>query len=91
MSPPYEMHRRNVGRGHDPAAEMAYGSFQLSTAKSPRLPNYDYSASNFDFLTICTNQKNVIFGAPEAKQNSKSGGLMSPPYRENPINPINRN
>ena len=32
--------------------------------KHPRLKNYDYSAPNYYFITICTDQKKCIFGDP---------------------------
>ena len=32
--------------------------------KSPRIPNFDYTASNYYFITICTNGKACIFGPP---------------------------
>ena len=30
--------------------------------KSPRLPNYDYSSTNYYFITICTHEKKCFFG-----------------------------
>ena len=30
--------------------------------KSPRLPNFDYSSTNYYFVTLCTHNKNCIFG-----------------------------
>ena len=37
--------------------------------KYPRLKEYDYTQKNFYFITICTDQKKCIFGAP---------GLLNP-------------
>ena len=33
--------------------------------KSPRIPDYDYSNNGFYFVTICTHNKECIFGKPE--------------------------
>ena len=33
--------------------------------KHPRLKNYDYSSSNYYFITICTFDKSCIFGRPD--------------------------
>ena len=33
--------------------------------KSNRLPGYDYSSENYYFLTICTHNKQCIFGKPK--------------------------
>ena len=30
--------------------------------KSPRLPDFDYSSTNYYFITICTHEKQCIFG-----------------------------
>lgn len=35
--------------------------------KSPRIPNYDYSAENYYFITICTHNRNCLFGLPQAQ------------------------
>ena len=32
--------------------------------KSPRIPGYDYSSSNYYFITICTQKHRCIFGSP---------------------------
>ena len=32
--------------------------------KNPRLKGYDYATPNYYFVTICTHQKNCIFGKP---------------------------
>jgi REP element-mobilizing transposase RayT len=32
--------------------------------KPTRLPNYDYSTENYYFITICTHEKQCIFGKP---------------------------
>jgi len=34
----------------------------LSKRKLPRLPGYDYSAENYYFVTVCTQQKRCLFG-----------------------------
>ena len=34
--------------------------------KSPRIPNYDYSLPNYYFITICTYEKECLFGEPGA-------------------------
>lgn len=33
--------------------------------KSPRIPNYDYSLNGYYFVTICTHDKECLFGTPE--------------------------
>jgi len=33
--------------------------------KSPRIPDFDYSGDQFYFITICTHNKQCIFGEPE--------------------------
>ncbi len=33
--------------------------------KSPRLKDFDYSTPNYYFVTICTSEKECLFGAPE--------------------------
>ena len=33
--------------------------------KSPRMRHYDYSQAGYYFITICTRNKNCLFGAPE--------------------------
>ena len=35
--------------------------------KSPRMPHYDYSTGNYYFVTICTHEKQCIFGMPQKK------------------------
>ena len=37
--------------------------------KSPRIPNFDYSSSNYYFITICTHNRRCIFGQPDALNN----------------------
>ena len=37
---------------------------ELPKRKSPRIPGYDYCATNFYFITICTCNKQCIFGDP---------------------------
>ena len=32
--------------------------------KSPRIPGFDYSSSNYYFITICTHEHHCIFGLP---------------------------
>ena len=32
--------------------------------KATRIPNFDYSSYNYYFITICTHEKNCIFGTP---------------------------
>ena len=32
--------------------------------KATRIPNFDYSSCNYYFITICTHEKNCIFGTP---------------------------
>ena len=39
---------------------------KFSNRKSPRLKNYDYTQSSWYFVTICTNEKHCIFGAPDS-------------------------
>lgn len=36
----------------------------LPKRKSPRIPGYDYSTANYYFITICTHEKQCIFGNP---------------------------
>ena len=33
--------------------------------KSARIPNYDYSACNYYFVTICTHNRHCLFGSPD--------------------------
>lgn len=35
---------------------------EYSHRKSPRITNYNYSTCNYYFITICTHEKNCIFG-----------------------------
>jgi len=37
---------------------------EYSNRKSPRIPAYDYSSPNYYFITICTHNKECIFGEP---------------------------
>ena len=37
--------------------------------KSPRIPKFDYSSSGYYFVTICTYNKNCIFGTTEKLSN----------------------
>ena len=32
--------------------------------KTTRIPNYDYSSSNYYFITVCTQKRRCIFGLP---------------------------
>ena len=43
--------------------------------KSPRMPNYDYSKDNYYFVTICTDNKNCIFGS--VKELSRYGKIAA--------------
>ena len=36
---------------------------ELQKRKSTRIPNFDYSRNNYYFITVCTHQKNCIFGS----------------------------
>ena len=36
----------------------------LPKRKSPRIPGFDYSSVNYYFVTICTHDKQCIFGDP---------------------------
>ena len=38
---------------------------ELPKRKSPRITGYDYSTPNYYFITICTHDKQCIFGKPE--------------------------
>ena len=37
---------------------------ELPKRKSPRIPGYDYRTTNFYFITICTYNRECIFGEP---------------------------
>ena len=37
---------------------------ELPKRKSPRIPGYAYSTPNYYFITICTDDKDCIFGQP---------------------------
>ena len=37
---------------------------QFYSRKPTRIPGYDYSKSNYYFITICTHEKKCIFGKP---------------------------
>jgi len=39
-------------------------NMEYSNRKSPRIPAYDYSSPNYYFITICTHNKECIFGEP---------------------------
>ena len=41
-----------------------YDSEKYPRRKHPRLKHYDYSKSNYYFVTVCTYEKNCIFGLP---------------------------
>ncbi len=34
--------------------------------KSPRIPNFDYASTQYYFITICTHEKQCIFGTADA-------------------------
>lgn len=36
----------------------------IPTRKSARIPGYDYSSENYYFITICTHEKESLFGEP---------------------------
>ena len=38
---------------------------ELPVRKNTRIPGYDYSTRNYYFVTICTNNKECIFGEPK--------------------------
>jgi REP element-mobilizing transposase RayT len=40
------------------------GADRFPVRKNPRLKHYDYTASNYYFITICTFEKNCLFGRP---------------------------
>ena len=42
-----------------------YDSEKYPKRKKPRLQGYDYSTSNYYFVTVCTFEKQCIFGKPE--------------------------
>ena len=37
---------------------------ELQKRKSPRIPEYDYGTPNYYFITICTHNKECLFGSP---------------------------
>ena len=39
-------------------------NMEFINRKSPRIPQYDYSTPNYYFITICTHNKDCIFGTP---------------------------
>ena len=39
---------------------------QYPQRKPLRIPGYDYSQTNYYYVTICTNEKQCIFGMPDA-------------------------
>ena len=39
---------------------------ELAKRKSPRIPGYSYATPNYYFITICTHNKECIFGKPNA-------------------------
>ena len=47
---------------------------ELPKRKSPRIPRYDYSSPNYYFITICTRNKQCIFGS--IKEKSKFGEIV---------------
>ena len=47
-------------------------NMELTNRKSPRIPGFDYSKPNYYFVTICSHEKECIFGKPEnLNQNGK--------------------
>ena len=42
----------------------AVSNMEYSNRKSPRIPQYDYATPNYYFITICTHNKECIFGKP---------------------------
>ena len=42
------------------------GFMELPQRKSPRIQKFDYSSTNFYFITICAHEKKCIFGQPGA-------------------------
>ena len=60
-----------------------YDSDKYPSRKSPRLKNYDYTASNVYFVTICTHEKRCIFGDPS--QLNSYGQIVYQGIRNIPI------
>ena len=42
----------------------AVNNMEYSNRKSPRIPQYYYATPNYYFITICTHNKECIFGKP---------------------------
>ena len=42
----------------------AVSNMEYANRKSPRIPQYDYATPNYYFITICTHNKECIFGKP---------------------------
>ncbi len=42
-----------------------HGTKPFSTRKATRIPNYDYSRNNYYFITICTHNKECLFGTTQ--------------------------
>ena len=57
-----EAENLTVGEGHCPSRN--FYNMEFSKRKSPRIPGYDYSKSNYYFVTICSHEKACIFGVP---------------------------
>ena len=43
-----------------------HDSDRYPVRKNPRLKQFDYSSQNYYFVTICTHQKECVFGEPNA-------------------------
>ena len=51
-------------------------NMELAKRKSPRIPGYNYSKPNYYFVTICSYEKECIFGEPGClNQNGKAAEL----------------
>ena len=49
---------------------------ELAKRKSPRISGFDYSKPNYYFVTICSHEKECIFGEPESlNHNGKAAEL----------------
>ena len=44
---------------------MSWKTDVLPKRKSPRISGYDYGTPNYYFITVCTHEKQCLFGDPE--------------------------
>ena len=63
-----EIKQKNVGEGFQPSLnftnEKVVANMPYYSRKPTRIPNFDYSRNHYYFITICTHEKECLFGSP---------------------------